>query len=89
MTFQPVIPYGGMAGWAFLQRTQSAQQEAFDDNPVIQRDTEYFLKNIGKISTAEDLVNDRRLLSVALGPSVWMKTLTENISFARCWRAAP
>lgn len=67
MTFQPVIPYGGMAGWAFLHRTQSAQQEAFDDSPVIQRDTEYFLKNIGKISTAEDLVNDRRLLSVALG----------------------
>ena len=67
MTYQPVVPYGGMAGWAFLQRTQEAQQEAFEESPVIQRDTEYFLENIGKISTAEDLVNDRRLLSVALG----------------------
>ncbi len=36
-------------------------------SPVIQRDTDYFLENIGKIDTAEDLVNDRRLLSVALG----------------------
>ncbi len=67
MTYQPVIPYGGMAGWAFLQRTQEAQQDAFEKSPVIQRDTDYFLENIGKIDTAEDLVNDRRLLSVALG----------------------
>ncbi len=67
MSYQPVIPYGGMAGWAFLQRTQEAQQEAFEQSPVIQRDTEYFLEKIGKINTAEELVNDRRLLSVALG----------------------
>ena len=67
MTYQPVIPYGGMAGWAFLQRTQEAQQDAFDKSPVIQRDTDYFLENIGKIETAEQLVEDRRLLTVALG----------------------
>ncbi len=67
MSYQPVIPYGGMAGWAFLQRTQEAQQEAFEQSPVIQRDTEYFLEKIGKINTAEELVSDRRLLSVALG----------------------
>lgn len=56
-----------MAGWAFLQRTQDAQQDAFEQSPVIQRDTEYFLENIGKIDTADQLVKDRRLLSVALG----------------------
>ncbi len=33
MTYQPVIPYGGMAGWAFLQRTQEAQQDAFEKKP--------------------------------------------------------
>ncbi|WP_300515728.1 DUF1217 domain-containing protein [Aliiroseovarius sp.] len=67
MTYQPVVPYGGMAGWAFLQRTQGAQQDAFEQSPVIQRDTDYFLENIGRIDTAEQLVSDRRLLNVALG----------------------
>ena len=67
MTYQPVIPFGGMAGWAFLQRTQEAQQEAFAQDPVIQNDTEYFLENIGNITSAEDLVGDYRLLKVALG----------------------
>ncbi|HGG06583.1 MAG TPA: DUF1217 domain-containing protein [Aliiroseovarius sp.] len=67
MNFQPVIPFGGMAGWAFLQRTQESQQAAFAASPVVQRDTEYFAENIGKIDTAEELVSDFRLLKVALG----------------------
>lgn len=67
MSFQPVIPFGGMAGWAFLQRTQASQQDAFETSPAIQRDTDYFAANIGKIKTAEDLVKDFRLLKVALG----------------------
>ncbi len=67
MTFQPVIPFSGMAGWAFLQRTQESQQAALERSPVIQRDTAYFAENIGSIKTAKDLVNDFRLLTVALG----------------------
>lgn len=67
MTFQPIIPFGGAAGWAFLQRTQEAQQNAFEDSPLIERDTEYFAENISKITSAEDLVSDYRLLKVALG----------------------
>lgn len=67
MTFQPIVPFGGAAGWAFLQRTQEAQQEAFDESPVMQRDTEYFVENIGKITSAEELVSDYRLMKVALG----------------------
>ncbi|MHA6265429.1 DUF1217 domain-containing protein [Aliiroseovarius sp. CAU 1755] len=67
MTFQPVIPYGGAAGWAFLQRTQENQKQAFESSAEIQRDVQYFKEKIGKVETSDDLVSDRRLLSVALG----------------------
>jgi len=67
MTFQPAIPLGGLAGWSFLSRTREAQQEAFAGSTGVQRNLEYFRENIGEISSAESLVNDRRLLEVALG----------------------
>ncbi|OIP82955.1 MAG: flagellar protein [Rhodobacterales bacterium CG2_30_65_12] len=67
MGFQPIIPFGGMAGWTFLQRTQAVQQRAFEAAPEIKRDTDYFAKNIANVGTAADLVSDYRLLKVALG----------------------
>lgn len=67
MGFQPIGSFGGLAGWTFLQRTQAAQQSAFEAAPEISRDTEYFSKNISKVTRPEDLVNDYRLLKVALG----------------------
>lgn len=67
MSFQPVVPFGGSAGWAFLQRTKAAQKEAFDASPVITRETQYFAEKIGGVKTAQDLVADRTLLKVALG----------------------
>ena len=67
MTYQPATPLGGFAGWAFLSRTRIAQQEAFDSSAIIQRNTTYFAENIADISSAEELVADRRLLQVALG----------------------
>jgi hypothetical protein len=67
MSFQPVVPLGGLAGWSFLQRTGQAQQEAFSKAPALGRETDRFLDRIGDIRSAQDLVADRRLLSVALG----------------------
>jgi len=67
MSFQPVVPFGGFAGWSFLERTRDAQQGAFDRSTSIQRSTDAFRERIGSITTAEQLVNDRQLLSVALG----------------------
>ncbi|MEX0327480.1 MAG: DUF1217 domain-containing protein [Ruegeria sp.] len=67
MTFQPVVPTGGIAGWRFLQRTYDAQLQSFAGSDVNARDRAYFLDNIGDVRTAEDLVSDRRLLQVALG----------------------
>ncbi|MEL6205616.1 MAG: DUF1217 domain-containing protein [Pseudomonadota bacterium] len=67
MTFQPVVPIGGFAGWSFLQRTIDTQREAHDASPVLQRDVDYFQERIGSVLTAEALVADRRLMTVALG----------------------
>ena len=65
--FQPVIPLGGLNGWILLNRTFEAQTEAFNASPQIVRDTDYFIENIANVRTAEELVDDRRLLTVALG----------------------
>lgn len=66
MSFLPVIPINGYAGWRFLQRTLHSQAENHARTPMAQRDEGYFRDNIGKIETAADLVADRRLLKVAL-----------------------
>jgi Protein of unknown function (DUF1217) len=67
MSFSPVVPFGGYTGWSFLQRTVSSQKTAFEADPALARDEAYFRDKIGSIRTAEALVADRRLLSVALG----------------------
>lgn len=67
MTFQPVVPFGGFAGWSFLNRTRENQQQAFNNSVILKRNTDHFKENISKVTTAEQLVNDRRLLEVALG----------------------
>ncbi len=67
MSFTPVVPVGGYAGWTFLARTREAQKQAFVASASQQRDEAYFRAKIGGISTAEELVADRRLLSVVLG----------------------
>ncbi|OJY34562.1 MAG: flagellar protein [Rhodobacterales bacterium 65-51] len=67
MTFAPIIPLSGYAGWSFLQRTLDKQKAAFNADAALQRDQAYFRSRIGDIHTAEQLVADHRLLKVALG----------------------
>ena len=67
MSFQPVLPISGYAGWRFLERTLDNQQSAFSKSLPVARATDYFRANIANVRTVDDLVNDRRLLSVALG----------------------
>lgn len=67
MSFQPVLPLGGLPGWAFLNRTLDRQQAAFASSATVQRATDYFRANIGRATSAEVLTGDRRLLEVALG----------------------
>lgn len=67
MSFQPIIPLSGLGGWAFLDATREKQTDAFERSPRISRDTAYFEATIGDITSAEELVSDRRLLRIALG----------------------
>lgn len=67
MGFTPIVPFSGLAGWAFLQRTKQAQQTAFTSSAEVGRDVDYFRTNAASLTSAEDLVGDRRMLKVALG----------------------
>ncbi len=67
MTYTPAIPIGGYAGWLVLNRTMEKQEAALTQTASYQRDEDYFREKIGTITSAKDLVADRRLLSVALG----------------------
>ncbi len=66
MAITPMIPGTGLVGWQVLQSTLDTQRSAFNASTEIARDTEYFAENIGSITSGEELVEDRRLLSVAL-----------------------
>jgi hypothetical protein len=66
MTFSPVLPQTGYAGWAFLKRTMVVQKATLTATAAIKRDEDYFRAKIGAINTAEELVKDKRLLRVAL-----------------------
>ncbi|MFL4469469.1 DUF1217 domain-containing protein [Tateyamaria armeniaca] len=65
--YQPVIISSGLVGWQFLQRTYDQQFTAFNQSAELKRDTDHFIENIGSVRSAEDLVSDRRMLTVALG----------------------
>lgn len=67
MSYQPVIPSTGNLGWSFLKSSREDQQRAFDNSTSIKTNSEYFREKIGGITSAEELVSDRRLTSVALG----------------------
>ena len=64
--FQPVVPFGGFAGWSFLTRTLENQKTAYANSSEVTREVNYFKENISKVQTAEDLMADHTLLKVAL-----------------------
>ena len=66
MSFQPILPLDGYVGWRFLQKTLDKQQAAAAAAPAAQRDEAHFRERIAQVTTAEELVKDRQLLSVAL-----------------------
>lgn len=65
--FQPILPTTGYVGWKFLERTLSTQQKSFAESQPVVRATDNFRDKISTIKTAQDLVQNRELLSVALG----------------------
>ncbi len=67
MSFFPAIPLGGFLGWRIFNQTEVRQKEIFTNDALTLRNVDYFKENISGAATAADLVNDRRLLTVALG----------------------
>jgi hypothetical protein len=67
MSFQPVIPISGLAGWALLNRTKARQEASFNATPRLARDEAHLRATLPKLRSVQDLVEDRRLLRVALG----------------------
>lgn len=65
--YQPVLISSGLVGWQFLQRTYDQQLATFGESAQVKRDTDHFAERIGSISSAEELVADRQVLTVALG----------------------
>ena len=82
MSFSPVLPTNGISGWMFLNRTLDAQTRAFNGSAVHQRDIDYFKKKLPKIMSIEELVDNRRLLRVALG-SVGLGADIKNNAFIK------
>ncbi|MEO1686669.1 MAG: DUF1217 domain-containing protein [Pseudomonadota bacterium] len=66
MTFSPVIPLSGGAGWALLQRVEDTQRQVFSNRSDLARETAYFRENVSRMVEPADLVADRRVLEVAL-----------------------
>lgn len=67
MSFSIALPLSGYGGWKFLRRTEEAQMQRMQADPIMQRDEAYFREKIGSVTTADQLVSDKRLLRVALG----------------------
>ncbi|MEL7347252.1 MAG: DUF1217 domain-containing protein [Pseudomonadota bacterium] len=67
MTFTPAVPASGVLGLTLLDRSYDRQFEAFTQSPAIERAVADFEARAGEITTAEELVQDRGLLEVALG----------------------
>ncbi len=66
MSYNVQVANGGYLGWKILERTLDTQTTAFSKSAELQRSRDYFVENIGKTKSAEDLVGNYELLSVAL-----------------------
>ena len=75
MTISAVDLFGGTGGgtgmsgtlmFNSLQHSQPEQFAAYQDRPQVQRELDYFMENIGKVQTADDLLNDYQLKTFVL-----------------------
>ena len=52
--------------YQLITRDIEQSLDRVEKQPVVQRDTEYYLANIGKVTSAEEFVNDYRLFNYAM-----------------------
>lgn len=67
MSFPISTGIGGYAGWKILQRIEDRQMERLSNDRLVQRNLSYFRDRIEIISSAEELVGDYKMLTIALG----------------------
>ncbi|MDO5642804.1 MAG: DUF1217 domain-containing protein [Paracoccus sp. (in: a-proteobacteria)] len=67
MSFSVLTGGGGLAGWAFLNRTGDRQRELVANEGAVKVSAAHFRKNIGSVKSADDLLSDYRMLKVTLG----------------------
>ncbi|MFT6072621.1 MAG: hypothetical protein ACJARD_000452 [Alphaproteobacteria bacterium] len=65
-TFSVPVTASGITGLTQLKRNQESQEEVLKANSFVKRETDYFKENINKISSAEEFVDDTRLLRYGL-----------------------
>lgn len=78
------VPFGGIAGYALLQRRMDDNLALVARSPQVTRDLQYFRENISKANSPEALMGDFRLASVVLtayglGSEVGKKAFIERI----------
>ena len=66
MAYTVQVGSGGYLGWKFLQRTEASQREIFNKSPDIAAARESFVKKMPNVKSADQLVSNYRLLTVAL-----------------------
>lgn len=79
-----------LTSYRFITRDIGKSLERVEKQPVVQRNTEHFMANIGKVTSAEQLVNDHRLFSYAMkafgledmtyAKAFMLKALNEGVS---------
>lgn len=64
--FSVPVLLNGVGGFNQLKENQDTQEDVLKANAFVQRETTYFKENIGSISSAEEFVNDTRILRYGL-----------------------
>lgn len=82
MSFQPLVPLDGLAGWSFLQRTRARQEASFTASPRMSRLTEDFPQEFAKLRRVEDMLGNRQALTVVLG-AYGLQADLENRAFIK------
>lgn len=67
MPIAPALPFSGLAGLNFIDRTYDRQFATFNKSPDIEREVNYFLEKAADITNVDQLMGDRRVLQVVLG----------------------
>lgn len=67
MSFQPVVPTGGLAGYRLVRETLERQLALFGQRPDIGRDIAAFESRAAGIASVDELMADTQVLRVVLG----------------------